>query len=175
MAESVRVEGLREIGNRLRALPPALGSKGGGPLRYAIFQAAKVIRDEAVVIVKAKTKTDSNMDGVLLSENIVTKRNRRPPPGTEQYAVGMKGGTRRYANTSRNRGKRRAGEVYRTAGAVWYGRMIELGTSKMRARPFLRPALAAKGMEAVKEFQRNFLKAVERAERKLAKQQNPRP
>lgn len=170
MAESVRVEGLREIGNRLRALPPELGSKGGGPLRYALFQAAKVIRDEAVVIVKAKTKTDSNKDGVLLSENIVTKRNSRPPAGvTEQYAIGMRGGTRRYANTRRNRGKGRAGQKYRTAGQVWYGRMIELGTSKMAALPFLRPALQSKGMEAVAEFKRNFLKAVERAEAKLAR------
>lgn len=175
MANSVRVEGLAEIGARLRALPASLGSKGGGPLRYALFQAAKIIREEAAFIVKAKTKTDSNMDGVLLSENIVTKRDRRPPAGvTERYAVGMKGGTRRYANTARNRRARRAGAKYRTAGAVWYGRMIELGTSKMKARPFLRPALAMKGGAAVAEFRRAFLLAVERAERKLARQRNPR-
>lgn len=171
MADPVRVEGLAEIGKRLRALPPALGSKGGGPLRYALFKAAQVIRDEAVVIVKSKTKTDSNMDGILLSENIVTKRDRNPQRHgvTERYTIGMKGGTRRYADTKRNRGKRRAGQKYRTAGAVWYGRMIELGTSKMPARPFLRPALASKGGKAVQVFRDILLKRVEAAERKLSR------
>lgn len=176
MADSVRVEGLAEIGKRLRALPPELGSKGGGPLRYALFQAAKVIRNEAVAIVQAKTHTDSNMDGVRLIDNIITKRDRNPKASgaTERYGIGMRGGTRQYANTRRNRGTR-AGQKYRTAGKVFYGRFIELGTSKMPARPFLRPALASKGEEAVHAFRAAFLKSVERAERKLARQKNPRP
>ncbi|MEG3193749.1 HK97-gp10 family putative phage morphogenesis protein, partial [Lysobacter sp. D1-1-M9] len=75
----------------------------------------------------------------------------------------------RYADTSRNRGRGRAGQKYRTAGAVWYGRMVELGTSKMPARPFLRPALANKGMEAVNVFRAILLKRVEAAERKLSR------
>ena len=39
----------------------------------------------------------------------------------------------------------------------YYGRFVELGTKKMSARPFLRPAFEAKGEEAVKAF-RNTLK-----------------
>lgn len=172
MTSSVRVEGLKEIGDRLRALPPELGSKGGGPLRYALLQAAKVIRDEASSIVRQKTRTDSNRDGIMLHKNIVTKRNSRPPPGiNEQYAIGMKPGRGKYSNNTRNRQKRRVGRTYRTAGATWYGRIIELGSAKMPARPFLRPALASKGGEAVSTFQRTFLAAVEKAEAKLAKGQ----
>ena len=162
------ITGLKEIGDRLRALPPALGSKGGGPLRYALFQAAKVIRDEAIRIVISKTHTDSNRDGVLLSKNIVAKRHRNPKAvgATERYDIGMKGGTRKAAPNARNR---RAGVTkVRTAGAVWYGRMIETGTSKMAARPFLRPAIEANG-KALAVFRDAFLKAVEKAEAKLAR------
>jgi len=39
----------------------------------------------------------------------------------------------------------------------YYGLFVELGTKKMSARPFLRPAFEAKGEEAVKVF-RNTLK-----------------
>jgi len=34
--------------------------------------------------------------------------------------------------------------------AEWYGKLIEQGTSKMAAQPWLRPAFDAKGEEAVK-------------------------
>ena len=159
----VRVEGLDAVGKRLRALPPELGSKGGGPLRYALFQGAKVLVEEARLRVPVRTGQ--------LRDNVVSKRHRNPKSVgvTERYDIGMKGGTRRLANTARNRRSGRAGQRVRTAGAVFYGRFIELGTAKMPAQPFLRPALDTKGDAAVREFQRAFLRAVERAERKLAR------
>lgn len=166
---TAEVKGIDEIGRRLRALPAALGSKGGGPLRYALFQAAKVIREHAVRTLKAKTQTDSNRDGIRLSDNIIAKRHRNPKSvgATERYDIGMKGGTRKLADNVRNRRARRAGAKVSTAGAIFYGRFLELGTSKMAARPFLRPAIEASG-PALDAFKRAFLLAVERAERKLA-------
>jgi len=159
----MHVTGIAEIGRRLRALPPALGSKGGGPLRYALFQAAKVIRDEAV----RRAPKDSG----ALKSNIIAKRHRNPKSvgATERYDIGMKGGTRKLANNVRNRRARTAGKKVRTAGATFYGRFIELGTAKMNARPFLRPAIESKMGEALNVFRKNFLLAVERAEKKLGK------
>lgn len=156
------VKGIAEIGRRLRALPPALGSKGGGPLRYALFQSAKVLRDAAIA--RAPKKTGN------LRENIVTKRHRNPKAvgATERYDIGFKGGTRKLTNNARNRRAGRAGARVTTAGVAFYGRFLELGTSKMPARPFLRPAIEAKRGEAVQVFSRAFLLAVERAEKKLA-------
>ncbi|MEJ7746059.1 MAG: HK97-gp10 family putative phage morphogenesis protein [Luteimonas sp.] len=163
-----KVTGVDETGRRLRALPAELGSKGGGPLRSALFQAAKVLQKEAVLILKSKTRTDSNLDGVKLSENIITKRHRNPKSvgAIERYDIGMRGGTRKLSS---NRRGGRAGKTVRTEGQVWYGRMIELGTSKMKARPFLRPALSGKKDEALRVFSAKFLKAVEAAERKLGR------
>jgi HK97 gp10 family phage protein len=157
------IKGLKETAARLRALPPRLGSKGGGPLRYALMQGAKVIVEEAKHLAPVQTGH--------LRQNIVAKRHRNPRAvgATERYDIGMKGGTKRYAGNVRNRRSGRAGQKYRTAGTAFYGRFVELGTAKMKARPFLRPAIEGKGGAAVEAFRVNFLKAVEVAERKLAK------
>jgi HK97 gp10 family phage protein len=37
--------------------------------------------------------------------------------------------------------------------AEWYGKLVELGTEKMPAQPFLRPALDAKAQEATEAVQ----------------------
>jgi HK97 gp10 family phage protein len=157
------VKGVAEVARRLRALPPALGSKGGGPLRYALFQAAKVVRDEA----KRRAPKRSGQ----LRDNIIAKRHRNPKAvgATERYDIGLKGGTRKLANNVRNRRARTAGAIVRTAGSTFYGRFLELGTAKMSAKPFLRPAIEAKQGAAVEAFRVNFLKAVEKAEAKLGR------
>ncbi|HEX7119398.1 MAG TPA: HK97-gp10 family putative phage morphogenesis protein [Longimicrobiales bacterium] len=43
----------------------------------------------------------------------------------------------------------------------WYGRLIELGTEKMAAQPFLRPALDAKADEAAKAVEDALFDALE--------------
>lgn len=55
--------------------------------------------------------------------------------------VGVLGGAAKYSNTAANRRKRRVGRTYITPGNVYYWRFLEFGTSKMAARPFMRPAL----------------------------------
>lgn len=158
----VKVDGLAQLGRRLRALPVELGSKGGGPLRSALFQAAKIVRENAKTRVRVRTG--------FLKENIVMTRHRNPSQvgATEYYGIGMKGGTRKLANNSRNRRARRAGAMVRTAGQAYYGRFLELGTSKMSAQPFLRPALASTRDAAVRAFAEAFKRAIERAERKVS-------
>lgn len=159
----LKVEGVAEIARRLRALPPELGSKGGGPIRAALFAAMRLIRDDA----RLRAPRDS---GNLVA-NIIGYRHRDPKRAgaTERYDVGMRRGTRRYANNVRNRRKQRAGQKFRTAGAAYYGRFLELGTAKMDARPFLRPAFESNKEAAVEAFRARFLRAVEAAEKKLAR------
>ena len=163
MADSRYIKGVDEVGRRLRALPPALGSRGGGPLRYALMQGAKVFVEGARGRVAVKSGQ--------LRDNIVAKRERNPKSKgvTERYDIGMKGGTRKLANTRRNRRTGRAGQIVRTAGKVFYGRFIELGTAKMPARPFLRPTIEAEQGRALEAFRAAFLRAVELGEKKLGR------
>lgn len=48
-------------------------------------------------------------------------------------------------------------------------RLLEFGTEKMRARPFMRPALADNISAATDEFLRQYEKALDRAIRKANK------
>ncbi|MNN92971.1 hypothetical protein D3C81_2113340 [compost metagenome] len=88
----------------------------------------------------------------------------------------MLGGARQYAGTAANRRKGRVGETYKTGGSAsnpggdtWYWRMLEFGTSRMAARPFLRPVADQAGQKAVDTFARHFNQALDRALRKQAK------
>ena len=62
--------------------------------------------------------------------------------------VGVRGGAMSYANTKENVRKGKIGKKYLTpgdktnpGGDTWYWRLVEVGTSRSAAKPFLRPAL----------------------------------
>jgi HK97 gp10 family phage protein len=64
--------------------------------------------------------------------------------------VGVLGGARQRVNNIVNRRAGRVGQTYSVlgdsdnpGGDTWYWRFIEFGSSKMRARPFMLPALRA--------------------------------
>jgi HK97 gp10 family phage protein len=156
----IRVEGLAELSRRLRELPDAIAGKGGGPLRYAIFQAAKVIKDQAIA--------NAPEDTGLLKKNIVTARQRKNPRGREGYFIEVRRKRRHYANTRANVRKGKVGKTYDVRDA-YYGMMIEFGTQNMPAQPFMRPAFESKKEQAAMQFRESFAKAIEMAVRKLTR------
>ena len=85
----------------------------------AVRAGANVVKDEAQARVRVKT-------GNLKASIGLTKR--KAPKGVYVFSVSPRKGTR-------NDG--------------FYGRFIELGTSKMSAKPFLRPAAEAKTQETL--------------------------
>lgn len=141
MAESISftVEGLKELDRLLRALPEKVA---GNALATAVSAGARVIRDEAI----ARAPVDT---GALKSQ-IFTKRLRSSSAAEKMSIVGVRGGLAKYANTKKNRRSGKAGQAYKTDGKTFYWKFIEFGTSKMAAKPFLRPAFDAKEHEAVK-------------------------
>lgn len=161
MAETFRVDGLDGVLERLRALPAAVGAKGGGPARAALAKGARVFRDQAI--------TNAPRDSGLLQESIVARRDSRPGlvGAAEAYYVGVRRKARRYANTKRNRGKGRVGKTYFVEGTAFYWLFLEFGTEKMRARPFLRPAFEQRKEDALSVIVAEMQAGLARAESKL--------
>jgi len=144
-------------------------------VRKALFQAANVIADEAKRRVPRVTGR--------LEANIIRMRDRNPRAAegkpTELYHVGARGGGK-YGSKRRARVRRKVislggstRDADRAAKAhdekdAWYWWFVENGTSKMAARPFLRPAFEAKKDEAVNVFAEVLKDAVDKLERTVA-------
>ncbi len=95
-------------------------------------------------------------------KNIVTKPAKSRSKSYVVMRVGIKGGAK-YADTSVNRRLGRVGQENENAGSksnpggdTWYWRFLEFGTSRTRAKPFLRTAFNSKKDEAEQEFIKSF-------------------
>ena len=149
--ELVKVEGLTELAKALRELPDRVAKNG---LRVSVYAGAKVIRDEARL--RAPKATES------LGPN-------QPPPGTLKRSVIMKhipelsSLTRQTFFVTVRHGKkyRKQGKKGNLSQDAWYWRFVEFGTRKMRARPFLRPALEAKRRDAVQAMKERLAERLE--------------
>lgn len=157
------LRGLDGLLDALKALPPAVASKNGGPARVALAKAARVIRDDA----RARAPKDTG----AVAANIVMKRDRQPQTSgaNERYLIGVRGGAKKYANTKRNVRKGRAGKEYKTDGNTYYWRFKEFGTEKMPAEPFLRPAFESQKERALAVITDTLAKGIERAAKKVAR------
>jgi HK97 gp10 family phage protein len=148
--ETVKVEGLAELGKALRELPGRVARNG---LRASVYAGAKVVRDEA--------RAQAPKAAQSLGAN-------QPPPGTLKRSVIMKhipelsGLTRQTFFVTVRHGKkyRKQGKKGNLSQDAWYWRFVEFGTRKMSARPFLRPALEAKRREAVQAIKERLQQRV---------------
>jgi HK97 gp10 family phage protein len=123
----ITVTGLDTLVKRLHDFGPAIERRG---LSGAVYRGADVVRKAA----KATTKW-KDVTGLLRSNIIVAKR--RAPPHTATYRVTVR--WLRYRNNKTNRLRGNAGKLLERNPRL-YGAFLEYGTSKMQARPYLRPA-----------------------------------
>lgn len=124
---------------RMRALPDRLARKS---LRAAVNAGATVIKKDAIGRAPKKT-------GALI-KNFYQKQIREISTVLSQtFYVGVRSGLARYASNKANKAAGRAGKVYKNSSATFYWKFLEFGTSKMPARPFLRPAFEARKNDAV--------------------------
>lgn len=122
----------------LKSLPVKIQRKA---LASAMRKGAAIVRNAAQT--KAKTFDRADTPNKVWKE-ITVRTNSRLGRQNGGYAlsVGVKGGARRYTNNARNRAAGRVGQSYEGPGKVYYWRFLEFGTQKMKAQPFMRPALA---------------------------------
>lgn len=134
----------------------------------------RAVRKGAVVVQKAAKANALKIDDPETKNNIarnIAVQYSGPLSKQEKgvaYRVGVLGGARRlYANNKANRRKGIVGqETGGTGGSTWYWRFIELGTSKMRARPFMVPALTANVDRATSAIVSELGPALDRAVQK---------
>lgn len=176
MAELVQVQGLSELGETLRRLPKEIASKNGGPLKAALFQALKPIRDEARARApqhEGEPLKKGRQPSGTLSRNIIAKREGRP----DKYGM-----TELYHVTVRTGKKLKTGDAY-------YWRWVEFGHAivprkpkkakwkahrekahatgkRVAPRPFMRPAFESQKVRSLETFKSSFARGMQRAVRK---------
>jgi HK97 gp10 family phage protein len=160
MKVEVKLSGLDGVLDTLKKLPPDVVSKRGGPVKAALRKGALVIFKAAQANLYRATADigtgDDKGTGLLLKNLVVTRG--KEPTGTkgERYLVRV----RRKAYTDR-KGK--------TVTTLVSANLLEYGSSKQPAEPWLRPAFNAKAGEAIKTIETELLKGVDRIVKKLSK------
>ena len=140
---SVEVQGLKELGAALRALP-ARAAKN--TLRGATSAATATIRDEAKS--RAPVYTGDVAKG-------------HPPPGTLKRSIVLKQIPERsgplkqsfYVHVRTGKKYQKQGKGGNLSQDAYYWTWVEFGNSNMVARPFLRPAFEAKKLGAIAAFE----------------------
>lgn len=118
MKTSIKVEGLRELGNAIKELDSRVQKRIA---RSATAAGARVIANEAKRLV--------HVDSGNVKKNIRTANLKSNQPGVQETAVGV-----------RVNGK--------TKDSAFYWTFLEFGTAKMAPKPFLRPAFESQKMRA---------------------------
>lgn len=156
------MQGIGEVLGKLKAVTETTKYKGG---RTALRKAAALI--QAKVKEAAIAIDDPNSpEKIYINVDVRFSPKRFKATGDLGFRVGIAGGARQYANTAENVRKRRVGKEYATGGETWYWRLIEFGTEKMAARPFMRPALEQNIDQATDLFMREYNKVLDRAIKK---------
>lgn len=161
MAEYQHVEGLREIMEAMQALGPRVSRKH---LRRSVMAGGRIVRDEAkgrAPMYHGKVAKGHPPPGTLKRAIAAARSNRSSGPGKEVVNIYV----RQAKNGSVGDAKIKA---YSKLDA-YYWRMVEFGTSKMAAQPFLRPAFEANKERCVDIIKDTLIQGIEAETADLAK------
>lgn len=145
MAGAVRVEGLKELSVKLRALGETVAARN---LRGAARDAMQPVEQVAHASAPVGTVTHK------------TYRGRTVTPGFLQRSI-------RRAAFAKRGAKNEVRAVVGVTREAFYGlAFVERGTSKMPARPWLVPAFDMAQGQVLDRFKRSLVKRIERAAKK---------
>jgi len=155
MKIEMKLEGLDGVLKTLKSLPPEIVSKRGGPVKLALAKGARVIASEVKKNLRSVIKTDEST-GFLL-KNIIVSRGKEPK-GTrgERYLVRVKRKT--YPD--------REGKPVNTLKTA---HILEYGSEKQTATPFIRPAAISKYQEAITTISTDLVKRLDKIVANLAR------
>lgn len=151
---SVTMTGVEELTKKFEGLRYDMLKKGG---RFALRKAAQVIREQA----KANARrVDDSETGRSIANNITEKWNGRvnKQTGDLAFRVGV--------NQGAVLAKKGETPDLAAGGPTPHWRLLEFGTEKMAARPFMVPAMEQAAQRATDAFITNYDKALDRALKK---------
>lgn len=154
MAELVHIKGLDELLKTLKALPPEIVSKRGGPVRAALRKAAAVVQKEAQENVDRLVQDGETAEstGTLRKALIVSRKK----PGNfkgERFWLRIKRGAKNPKGVTANT----------------YGGALEFGDDRAPAKAWMRKAWEAKKEQALDTFLREIPKAIDAAIKRAKK------
>lgn len=158
MVDSVKIEGLEELQKTMQGVTADLQRKG---FRFALRKAAQVVRDQA----KANVRPHDDLStGRSIAKNLTEKWSStyyKQSGGDMKFRVGVSGGAVLP----------KKGETpdFGANGPTPHWRLLEFGTEKMAAHPFLVPALTHSMGKVFSTFVAEAGKAVDRAVKRSKK------
>lgn len=165
---SIQLTGFKELEKALLSLPAELAKEAeAGALRAGMVPVRR-----ATIANAAATK-----DTGLLQKSIglTVRRIRKKGQNTNRYTarVGPRTGFKKSLGTriaKVTKGNRKAGKPYEAfQDPVRYAHLVELGTSRSAAKPFIRPALDSQQGEIIERMAQGYNKGLARAVAKLRK------
>lgn len=150
----------------LRSLPPEVVSKRGGPVLQSLRRGARVIIKEAKNNLSRVTSNvgkdgKNHSTGLLVAKNLSALR-KNPAGGIKGEMVRIR--VRRAIYPS---GNKISGRKFSTNDAAY---LLEFGSVKQPAEPWLKPAFNATAAQAIYTVESELIKAMDRIVRKLGKQ-----
>jgi HK97 gp10 family phage protein len=161
MKVEMQLQGLNGVLETLKSLPSEVVSRRGGPVKTALRKAARVIHKEAQQnldrVTSNQTDSGEQLSTGLLKKNLIVSRGKPP--------FDSKG--ERYLVRVRRKSYPRKGKTVTTLATA---NLLEYGSSKQTAEPWLRPAFAAKAETAILTARTELLKEIDKVTKKLAQQ-----
>ena len=173
-----KIDGIDALAAKFSAVSYDIQRKGG---RAALRKAAKVVEDAARA---GALRIDDQQTAEQIARNVTLRWNGRlfKRTGDLGFRVGVLGGARAPQSAKSDRRRARSGtrslaelgEIPgrgkgNPGGDTWYWRLVEFGTSKVGAKPFLRPALEQNVAAVTSTFVREYTKAIDRAVKRQSK------
>lgn len=147
------IEGLDAVINKMRTLSDDRKQKKAAT--RSARRAMAIVRKAAIENAKA---IDDEQTSERIWRNIATSA-AKTKLDFVLMRVGVRGGARSYMQTRANVRKGIVGQQYATDGSkqnpggdTWYWRLLEFGTARTRAKPFMRPALNNNAQNVESEF-----------------------
>lgn len=157
----VKLTGLDGVLATLKSLPAEVVSKRGGPVKAALRKGAVVIlkEEKARLQVSTSNRTEDGRHSTgLLMKSLIASRGKTPSGGNgERYLVRVKRKT--YV--------RKSGKPVTTLKTA---QLLEYGSSKQPAEPWIRPAFLAKAEEAIHTIETALVAGIDKIVAKLARQ-----